>query len=145
MGQPKRDRRPSRVVEVLDPAPTAQQWTVLVVDDEPEVASLTAELLALDGYEVHTVGNGRLALEELAIRPYDVILSDVNMPQLDGPGLYQEVASRFPHLLARMVFLSGNAFAYEEFFLKTGVRCLCKPVGFSEIRRAVRESLGLDA
>lgn len=160
MGQPKRDRRPSRAhphlrrgivedrpVEVLERAPGAQQRTVLVVDDEPEIASLTAELLAVDGYEVHTAGNGRVALDELAARAYDLIVSDVTMPQLDGPGLYREVASRYPHLLRRMVFVSGNALAdpYEEFFATTGVRCLRKPFGLSEIRRVVRESLGLGA
>ena len=61
---------------------------VLVVDDEKEIAALLADLLALDGHRVATASDGLAALDLLEHQEYDLILSDVRMPVLDGPGLY---------------------------------------------------------
>jgi DNA-binding response OmpR family regulator len=60
------------------------QRRVLVVDDEEDVRGLVAELLGRAGYEVAEVPNGRAALRELFSAPPDLVLLDVNMPELDG-------------------------------------------------------------
>ena len=62
---------------------------VLVVDDEPDLSEMLADLLKTFGHEVHTAPNGVAALETLGSRSYDLILSDIRMPELDGPGLYR--------------------------------------------------------
>jgi CheY-like chemotaxis protein len=82
---------------------------VLVVDDEPEVASLLAEILARAGHRVVVANNGTEALERLAARAYDVILSDLRMPGLDGPTLFRQVERLYPALAGRFVFLTGDA------------------------------------
>ena len=61
---------------------------ILVVDDEPAVVRALAHLLRRMGHEVDTAADGRLALEKLQTRAYDLILSDLRMPKCDGPGLY---------------------------------------------------------
>ena len=61
--------------------------TPLVVEDEPSIADLLALILGAEGYTVVVVGDGRAALRRLAEARYDLILSDVMMPHLDGPGL----------------------------------------------------------
>ena len=57
---------------------------VLVVDDEPKLGKLTAEMLALDGHAVVRAGGGREALAELAGQAFDVVVTDLRMPEVDG-------------------------------------------------------------
>ena len=116
---------------------------VLVVDDEKEIAALLADLLALDGHRVATASDGLAALDLLEHQEYDLILSDVRMPALDGPGLYREIERRHPRLLSRLIFVTGNALAGEsaEFFERTGARCLRKPFVMAEIRRVIQQLL----
>ena len=86
----------------------ARRACILVVDDQPLVAALIADLLALEGYEVETAKNGREALEKIAGRSYDLILSDLQMPELDGVGFYHELERQRPSLLPRLAFVSGS-------------------------------------
>ncbi len=57
---------------------------LLVVDDEPKLGRLVADMLALDGHEVLRAGGGREALALLASRPIDVVVTDLRMPEVDG-------------------------------------------------------------
>jgi len=86
----------------------ARRICILVVDDEPLVAAIMADILGLEGYEVETAKNGREALEKIAARSYDLILSDLQMPELDGVGLYHELERQRPSLLPRLAFVSGS-------------------------------------
>ena len=127
----------------MDPTLQAPVLSVLVVDDEKEIAALLADLLALDGHRVTTASNGLAALDQIEHQEYDVILSDLRMPTLDGPGLYREIERRHPRLLSRLVFVTGNALSGEsaEFFGRTGARYLRKPFVMAEIRRVIQELL----
>ncbi|MBI3029234.1 MAG: PAS domain S-box protein [Candidatus Rokubacteria bacterium] len=117
--------------------------TILVVDDEPEVAGILAELLAADGHQVETAANGLQALDKLRERRYDLILSDLRMPGLDGPGLYRELERRDPRLLRRVIFLTGDTLRQEsqEFLERAGVPSLTKPFDAAEVRRLVQQAL----
>ncbi len=117
---------------------------LLVVDDDPTIAALVADVLAVDGYEVETASNGRIALEKLQQDPYDGIVSDLQMPELDGPGLYGAVAQHYPHLCPRILFITGYALSpkTEAFLQHTGAPVLQKPFTLAEIGRAVRQMLG---
>jgi CheY-like chemotaxis protein len=117
--------------------------SILVVDDEPFVAQLVADLLAGDGHRVDTAPNGRVALEKLGRRAYDMILSDIRMPELDGPGLYDAVAREHPSLRSRIVFISGESLtpAAQAFFQRTNVPFLQKPFDVATLRRVAREVL----
>jgi two-component system response regulator MprA len=66
---------------------------VLVVDDEPVILNVLAELLTFEGYRVRRAGNGRAALAAIADDPPDLVLSDVMMPGLDGVGLTRHLRS----------------------------------------------------
>ena len=58
--------------------------TVLVVDDEPNLLAVVADVLRDEGYAVATATDGRAALAALAREPVDLVLMDVMMPGLDG-------------------------------------------------------------
>jgi PAS domain S-box-containing protein len=116
---------------------------ILVVDDEPGIAGVLAEVLQLDGHVVETVGNGEAALGKLALGGYELILSDVRMPELDGPSLYSELERRDPRLLRRMIFLTGDTLSpgTRAFLEKTGAPCLSKPFALSDVREIVQRVL----
>ncbi len=115
--------------------------SILVVDDEPEVAAMLAEMLAADGHRVETAANGTVALARLTEGTYDLILSDLRMPEMDGPTLYSEIKRRFPHLAQRIVFFTGDSLTSEvrEFLEKTAAPRVSKPFDFTEFRRVVAQ------
>jgi signal transduction histidine kinase/DNA-binding response OmpR family regulator len=116
--------------------------TILIVDDEPSVIRGLTRLLRRDGHTVDTASNGRMALARLQERAYDLILSDLRMPELDGSGLYQAL-EQYPELRQRFVFLTGDTVSRETmaFFEQTGVRWLTKPFRAAEVRRTIQQVL----
>jgi CheY-like chemotaxis protein len=123
--------------------PAVRSCTMLLVEDEPGIATALARLLRRDGHTVDLAANGRLALAKLQERDYDLLLSDVRMPELDGPGLYRILAQQQPHLCKRVIFLTGDTLAPEtkSFLEKSGVRCLEKPFTIATVRRVLQQAL----
>jgi CheY-like chemotaxis protein len=122
----------------------SRRAVILVVDDEPLVAGLMADLLAMEGHEVDMAKNGREALEKIAARSYDVIVSDLRMPELDGVGLYRELERGRPTLLGRLVFVSGTTDPpeYASFLEASHAPVLGKPFRFEDLQRLVQRALG---
>jgi nitrogen fixation negative regulator NifL len=116
---------------------------ILVVDDEVEVGRLLADLLTAEGHEVETASDGAAALEKLEGRDYDLILSDLRMPRLDGPGFYRAVERRRPALLPRFIFLTGDTLSAEtrEFLERVSAPSLSKPFDFAQVRAVVTRAL----
>jgi DNA-binding response OmpR family regulator len=125
------------------PSAKTRRPFILVIDDEPLVAAVIADTLMLVGYEVETAKNGREALEKIAACSYDLILSDLRMPELDGVGLYRELERHAPRLLQRLIFLSGttDSAEYIRFLEGTGALVLCKPFDIDTLQRLVRQFL----
>jgi CheY-like chemotaxis protein len=135
--------RPS-VSGLEPPADTGlKQMDILVVDDEAGISKALAYLFRRDGHQVDTAANGHLALTRLQERSYDLILCDLRMPELDGPGLYRALEYHAPHLLQRFIFLTGDTLNPEAqtFFNQTGAVRLNKPFRAAEVRRVVQQTL----
>jgi signal transduction histidine kinase len=122
------------------PVATLAPQRILVVDDEPDVAGVLSELLESDGHTVDTARNGKEALERIAQRPYDVILSDTKMPTLDGEGLFRELERRHPALRRRLAFITGDVLneTKRAFLERMGTPVLSKPFELNDIRDVVR-------
>ncbi|HEY0012770.1 MAG TPA: ATP-binding protein [Allosphingosinicella sp.] len=134
------------------PAPVAQapaavpqpaaKGTALIVDDEPDVAEVLAIIAARAGYQVDVAENGRAAVERLAATDYDVILSDLRMPQLDGPGLFAWIEREKPHLSSRIAFVTGDTLGNSTArFLKACGRPVVEKPFSGKAIRALLESL----
>lgn len=123
--------------------PPSPQTRVLVVEDEPAVAQIVVEVMELDGHEVETAPNGLLALDMIKTRRYDLIISDLRMPELDGAGLYREVERRQPALLSRFLFVSGTADQpeYRRFLAESAVLFLEKPFTLAHLQELTRQVL----
>jgi two-component system NtrC family sensor kinase len=120
---------------------TASQRTILIVDDEAEIRESLAEILCGAQHRVVTASSGREALERIASEHYDVILTDIRMPDLDGRALYQEIERRWPGQAGRVVFVTGDtlASALREFVSESGRPVIEKPFLPNEVRRIVAE------
>lgn len=118
-------------------AGTLNAKRILVVDDEVPLAGLIAEILSAEGHRVDIAPNGLAALARVEHNEYDLILSDLRMPELDGPGLYRELERRRPDLLARIAFVTGSAQTpnMEQFLERTGVPILYKPFRLEELTK----------
>jgi CheY-like chemotaxis protein len=82
-------------------------YRILIVEDEADTRELLVFTLGLDGHHVEVAENGRGALELLARRSFDVILSDLYMPGMDGEELYRRIERSWPHLASRVVFVTA--------------------------------------
>ncbi|HET7097785.1 MAG TPA: PAS domain S-box protein [Casimicrobiaceae bacterium] len=120
---------------------TASQRTILIVDDEADVRETLTEILASDRHRVVSVASGREALERMSVERYDVILTDVRMPDLDGQSLYKVIVERWPKQAGRVVFVTGDtlASALRDFVSQSGRPVIEKPFLPSDVRRVVDE------
>jgi signal transduction histidine kinase len=136
---PVAQRAAESAAQVPPPAGHQRSKAILVVDDELEVGDMLAELLAADHHEVDVVRGGAEALDKLRERTYDVIVSDIKMPGLDGPGLYREVERLYPGLERRFIFMTGDTLSREvrEFLEGAGALSVSKPFDPAEMRRTV--------
>ena len=113
---------------------------ILVIDDDTEVAVLLQDALRAAGNHVEIAPNGLVALEKLERLACDVILCDLKMPELDGPGFFQQITRRHPRLVSRIAFLTGDSLSPEshEFIDLSGAPCLAKPFGLGEVYDVIR-------
>ena len=116
---------------------------VLVVDDEPVIGEILTDTLAVDGHAVETAPDGARALARLGAERFDVVLSDVHMPGMDGMSLYRAVAELHPGLARRFILITGSSLtaAARQFLEETGVPVLEKPFDLRAVRAIVREVL----
>ena len=116
---------------------------ILVVDDEPGVAALLAEALTGDEHQVETAENGAVALQKIAVRPYDLVICDSGMPVLNGPELYREVARQDPALAERFIFVVGDILNPRTQAFLDGVSApqIIKPFTVDAVKHAVRRVL----
>ena len=127
-------------VRAAPPGEERHASRALLVEDEPVVGELLAEFLELEGYEVDRARDGREALELVHRRAYVLIVSDVRMPDVDGPALYYELRVLSPEMARRMVFVTGDVTNDEtrRFLDETCSRYLEKPFTMAAFRAVVQ-------
>jgi two-component system NtrC family sensor kinase len=116
---------------------------VLLIDDEPGVRRALQRLLQHRGHDITLAANGDEGLAAIREDAYDVILCDLRMPGLNGPGFYRELERAYPHLLSRLIFLTGDVLSPEAqtFFAQVNSLRLIKPFRAEEVRRLIQQVL----
>jgi DNA-binding NtrC family response regulator len=114
---------------------------VLSIDDEEDVTELIEDILEEAGCEVVTCNDPRDALSLLKQGDFDVVLSDMTMPGMDGIELLKQIAEDQPSYLSRLGFVTGNAMSRKAIeFLKTNnCRYMEKPIAPQDLLRLVDE------
>ncbi|MGI9402293.1 MAG: ATP-binding protein, partial [Rhizobiaceae bacterium] len=116
---------------------------VLVVDDEVDVADLIAEILRKDGCQVKHAVTGAAAMKLLQENEFDVVLSDLNMPEMDGRELFESIRSQYPQLMDSIAFVTGDAMgpSSQKLLAEAGCQFLEKPISPAELRDLVQGML----
>ena len=116
---------------------------VLVVEDEPALATAVADALTDAGFVVDRAGDGEEALAFVRERLYDLVVCDLKMPRLDGRAFYRAIAATAPDLAQRVIFVTGDVVAADaaRFLEETGCRWLAKPFRLGDLLTAARDVL----
>lgn len=117
---------------------------ILAVENNELVLSFLEDGLTTAGYDVDTATNGREALEKLDASAYDLIISDLCMPELDGVGLCRALGERSAAMRRLVVLTDPEILVDHQAFLdEAGVRAaLAKPVELEELRSVVERVIG---
>ena len=120
---------------VADGQSVQRKKSILIVDDDLELASIYQHLLETFHYEVSTAANGELALKHLLNQDVDAIICDLRMPELEGDLFYNALERVKPHLCARFIFLTGAAEdpKYHSFLSQVKLPVLHKPVHVEQL------------
>ena len=116
---------------------------ILVVDDEPAILDLLVDILEDCGHRVDTASNGAEARRKIRAQGYDVVITDIRMPQMNGMQLYREILAARPEMGRRIIFITGDVIDEEtvEFLASINAKGIAKPLDISEMLKAVEETL----
>jgi two-component system NtrC family sensor kinase len=129
--------RPAATVE--EPTVEPGQLSVLVVDDEPHIIHYMRATLEAWGHTVAVASNGTEALAQTATHPFDVIITDLRMPELGGRELYETLERERPDIARHVVFSTGDTVGGDtlKFLEAAGRPFLRKPFTLAELRTAL--------
>jgi signal transduction histidine kinase/CheY-like chemotaxis protein len=116
---------------------------VLVVEDEPTVARLIADVLKDEGMRVEVLLDGRAALHRAEREHYDLVVCDMKMPGLDGQNFYKTLMRRGNSLRERFLFVTGDVVAVgtQEFLEQYHVPHVAKPFRVEELAEKAKQVL----
>jgi DNA-binding NtrC family response regulator len=120
---------------------------ILVIDDEQDIRILAKEFLSRDGHQVDLAENGRVGLKLTRLHVYDLVITDIVMPEQDGLEVITELKRLFP--LLRIIVMTGGAARLDiAYLLKMALlmkveRALPKPLNFENLQGIVKEILAM--
>jgi len=122
-----------------EPIVEASERRLLIVDDEPGIVEVLKEVFTKAGHRVDTASNGLEALSRIAAQHYDLIISDLCMPEMGGEKLHAAIVEQHPDLQERMIFVTGDTVspASRSFLEQSGARWLSKPFNIATLEKLV--------
>lgn len=114
---------------------------ILVVDDEESIREFLDIMLRKEGYEVLCVEDGQRAVEILAKKTFDLIISDLQMPNLTGMQLLQQVRQNYPEVLFMMITAFGTTESAVEAMKMGAYDYITKPFKIDEVRINIANAL----
>lgn len=111
----------------------------LIVDDDDGTVALFKKILTADHWEVEAYTTGLEALEQVKPAKFDLVVSDIHMPEMNGVEFYEKAVMADPKLEHKFLFVSGytDSSAVSAFLLQTGCMGIRKPIRLEEFRAIV--------
>jgi DNA-binding NtrC family response regulator len=116
-----------------------RQKRILVVDDEENARIALSKILAREGYEVASAGNGYEALNYLQGKEVELIITDINMPEMNGLSFLRELSRSHPESNVIMVTAYGEVESYIEAMNLGAFEYINKPVKIDELKKIIRK------
>jgi two-component system chemotaxis response regulator CheY len=121
---------------------------ILIVDDSPAMRSFISRVIRLSGIQVdqyYEAANGAEALAQLAANPVDAVLTDINMPVMDGEELVRRMRAEGPHQATPVIVISTDATMLRIRTMQSlgAVGYLQKPFGPEQLRNELDRVLGV--
>jgi adenylate cyclase len=135
------------VISMNNNQPQALQANILIVDDLPDNLRLLSNILTDYGYEVGKARNGEMALMSVKTEPPDLILLDINMPQMNGYEVCQQLKSDPQTQAIPVIFISALDEVLDKVkaFNVGGVDYITKPFQAEEVLARVANHLSIQA
>ena len=114
---------------------------VLVVEDEPGIAAVCMRTLNREGFQVDIAVDGKIALEMWAKKIYDLCISDIRTPRMNGIELYRQLEIECPEAVTKFIFTTGDVLSdnVKTFLAETGRAYLPKPFTPENLRVVVKQ------
>lgn len=114
---------------------------VLVVEDEPGIALVCLRTLTAEGFDVDIAVNGQIGLNMLRQNGYDLCISDIKTPYMNGIDMYQKLVEEDSEVIDQFIFTTGDVLSgnIKGFLEATGIPNLPKPFTPEELRDIVRK------
>lgn len=120
---------------------STENYTILVVDDEESMREFLTIMLHREGYTVDAAFDGAQAVARLKERSYDLVISDIKMPRLDGFGVLDYITESCPDTAIIMITAFSTAQQAVEAMKKGAYDYITKPFNNEEIRLVVKNAL----
>jgi two-component system NtrC family sensor kinase len=116
---------------------------ILVVDDEKYILDFFIEVFHTLPMQVDTASDGRVAMNKMQSRDYDLIVTDFKMPQMSGRDLFNWIKENRPQLASRVIFVTGDTVSMEtrSFFEDNNNLYLAKPFKIEEVKEVIQQTL----
>lgn len=112
---------------------------ILVVDDEENTRIGLSKLLSQEGFEVESAANGSEALDLLGHQKVSLVISDINMPDMNGLVFLRELSRKFPSTNVIMITAYGGVESYLEAMNLGAYEYLHKPIRLDELRSVMKK------
>lgn len=110
---------------------------ILVVDDEENARMALSKILTHDGYEVSSAGNGLEALNFLRSNDVELIITDLNMPEMNGLMFLRELKRSYPSSKVIMITAYGEVESYLEAITLGAFEYINKPVKYDDLKKVI--------
>lgn len=118
---------------------------VLIIDDDEQIRQMLCRMLEQVGYTVDDAQNGAEGIARFRKQPYDLVLTDLIMPEKEGIEMIIELKSEFPDV--KIIAMSGGARMGPDAYLQLAdslgaERCFSKPIPRADLLDAIRALIG---
>src|SRR5215468_2618130 len=114
---------------------------ILIVDDEEIIRDILADFLAMEGFEVRTAPDGAAALVELTSQHFDLVLSDLKMPNMGGIELLDAISTHAPQMVTIIMTGFGTVETAIDAMKRGAYDYIMKPFKMEEVVHTVRRGL----
>ena len=115
--------------------------SILVVDDEENAREGLSKILSKEGYRVETAPNGKEAIDNLKRQRYDLVITDMRMPLMDGFEVLREIKKMDENIGVIMITAYGEVESYLEAMNMGAFEYINKPVRVNELKRVIAKVL----